>query len=381
MAISPQRMYDLFVGNKKNHIIFEKVWKRSFFPISINLIMRHMRHDVAIGSYAIYKEDGNNYCKWICIDLDSHERVPVNIRHDVWDEYEDQPKVAKLILKKLEKEYSKKIDQNIKAEYLRMIEELYNRNETLSWKWLGIPNEYIVLEDSVGGYHLWIFLEDKTPLEDVGKWVFNVIDRMIILHDEFFLDAEYPEYYPKQYGTKHLDKGLGSGVRLPLGYNFNKKGASKILRGDLKTVKKFDLHNLVKDWEVPDYQIERFNRSCRRQDIEVYNAQEIPLTLDFYMELPIRSCLKRIITGETQCFDNHGHLIRMALVHECKYIKMPKEVMIDCFKNQYDFDEEKTQAQLDSVLDSSNRKDGRYGCHTIRELGYCHECGYNNGIC
>lgn len=337
-----------------------------------------MRHDVAIGSYAIYKEDGNNYCKWICIDLDSHERVPIDIRHDVWDEYEDQPKVAKLILKKLEKEYSKRVNQSVKAEHLRMIEELYNRNETSSWKWLGIPNEYIVLEDSVGGYHLWTFLEDKTPLEDVGKWVYNIKDRIMILHNEFFLDAEYPEFYPKQFTMEHLDKGLGSGVRLPLGYNFNKKGASEILKGDLKTVKKFDLHNLVKDWEIPKYESGRHSNTTR-QITEVFKAQDVPLTLDFYMELPIRPCLKRLITGETQCFAEHGHLMRMALVHECKYIKMPKEVMIDCFKNQYDFDEEITWAQLDSVLNSSNRKDGRYGCHTIRKLGYCHECGYNNG--
>ena len=161
---NPKVIYDLFVGNKKNHIIFEDTWKRSFLPISLNLILKHLRYEVAIGSYTIYYNGGNKpYAKWICIDIDSHERVPMETRKEILDEYDD--KTAKLILKKLEKEYAKRVNIKIKDQHFQVVNYLYDESIRL----LGISNEYMMVEDSVGGYHLWIFLKEYTTLEDVGK--------------------------------------------------------------------------------------------------------------------------------------------------------------------------------------------------------------------
>jgi len=366
------KLYNLFVGNKKNHIIFDETWKRSFLPISTNLLIKHLRHEIAIGSYAIYNGGDNPYCKWICIDIDSHERVPKSIREEVREEYDD--KTAKLILKKLEKEYSKRVNQDIKKKHLEIVNFLYDNSEIF----LGIPKDYIIAEDSVGGYHLWIFLKEKTLLEDVGKWVYKYRYNINGYYDGYLDDKEYPEIYPKQYALDHLHKGLGNGVRLPLGYNFNKKGASKIICGDINTVKKFDLHELVKDVEIDVKQMNGIH--CRREEVEVYDEQDIPSSLDFWLELPIRECFKWIINGKTQCFGEHGHYIRMALVHECKFFKMPIETMVQCFSNQYDYDEIITRAQLDSVINSTRKRDGRYGCEKIKQLGYCHGCKDRNRL-
>ena len=362
------RLYDLFVGNKQTQIIFRENWERLYHPITNNLIRRHLKHEIAIGSYSIYRSNGDIYSKWICIDIDSHKRIDPLIRKEIRRDYEAD--MAKRILKKLEKKYKKLIDLDVKKRQLEMIEELFKINETGGY--FGIPNEYIVLEDSGGGYHLWIFLKDKTLLSDVGKWVYHARPRLNLTYCEFFLNGGYPEIYPKQYSIEHLNKGVGNGVRLPLGYNFSKKWSSEILKGDLRTVEKFDLHKLVENWSEPepDY----IEKGAKRMEVVVFEAQEVPITLDFYMELPIRTCFKRIINGMTQCEDDHGHLIRMALVHELRYYKVPMDIMIDCFKCQDDFDPVESNTQINSVINSSRLKDGRYSCLKIKQLGYCHDC-------
>jgi len=371
-VVIPSEIYDYFVGNKGNHIIFnDGVWKRSFMPITKNLILKHVRFQIAIGSYPIYIENGTPYCKWICIDVDSHKRVPKKVRDEVREEYDD--KTAKLILKKLEKEYSKKVDVAVKAKQLYYVDEIYRHSE----HHLGIPIDNVALEDSGGGYHIWIFLKEHTTLEDVGKWVYKFRPQLDHVYRALVGDEEMPEIYPKQYTTEHLSKSLGNAVRLPYGYNFNKKHHSKILFVPeyiciTQIRKKLNLHELVKDIVVDLTKLNGIHAT--RKKVEVYKSQDMPVSLDFYMELPIRPCLKMIINGETQCFGSHGHYMRMALVHELRYVKMPLHIMVDCFKQQYDFDDNITLAQIESVLNSTRKKDGRYSCGKIAQLGYCHGC-------
>jgi len=368
-------MYELFVGDKNNHILFQDIWRRNFFPITINTLMKHMRHEMAIGSYPIYEEDGKIYCKWVCIDIDSHALVPQEHRDEIRKEYDD--KTAKLILKKLEKEYKKRVDVETKARQEIFARYIYENSNELLW----IPNKYLVLEDSAGGFHLWLFLKDKTLLEDVGKLVYEIKP---IINEEYVgvLDsqADMPEFYPKQYTIKHLDKGMGNAVRLPLGFNFNKGSASKILAGDLKTVEKFDIQPLVQNLEIEGGVASMNGIHSSRTVVELYEPQIVDEMFDFWMEFPIRDCFKMIIEGVTQCFGEHGHFMRMALVHELKFIGMSPSTIIYAFKNQYDYDQDITAEQIRSVLKSTKRRDGRYGCDKIKQIGYCHDCNDCNRI-
>ena len=50
-------------------------WKRIFAPLTLHKIRKHLEHETAVGSYPIYIKDNIDYCKWICIDIDSHKRV------------------------------------------------------------------------------------------------------------------------------------------------------------------------------------------------------------------------------------------------------------------------------------------------------------------
>lgn len=367
------KIFKLFVGNKHTHIVYDDevgTWKRSYTPISLSILLRHLRHKLAIGSYPIYRCGNKNCCKWICIDIDSHERIPSRYRKEVREEYDE--KTAKYILKKLEKEYAKRTNEELKKKHFKIVKILYDE----SIKYLGIPNKYMITEDSVGGYHIWIFLKDNTLLEDVGKWVYTYRDNIYELYSEYIEeDDEMPEIYPKQFSLTHLNKKVGNGVRLPLGYNFGKQGASEILKGSIDEVEKYDLHELVKDIDLDVEKLNGFH--CKRTKEEIYKEQDIPMDLDFWMEMPIRPCFKWIINGKTQCYGEHGHIMRMALVHECKYYKMPLDVIIKCFENQYDHDPIITRAQVESVINSSNIKDGRYSCYKIKQLGYCHKnCEY-----
>lgn len=370
--MNPKRMYNLFVGNKNNHILYEKVWKRNFFPITINSILKHMRYDMAIGSYPIYCESGIAYCKWLCIDVDSHARIPGEYRREIKETHE--PDVARGILAKLEKEYKKRVDKGTKALQGAFVRLLYDHLHELLW----IHNDHVVVEDSVGGYHIWFFLKDRTTLEDVGKLVYcirPIIDGLYT--DTLGENADMPEYYPKQYTTTHLNKTMGNAVRLPLGYNFGKEGASEIIAGDLETVEKLDIHPLIKNVNI-EGGLESMNKiNCTRLIPLVFDAQDTDEILDFYLEFPIRDCFRMLIDGRTQCRDEHGHFMRMALVHELRSIKMPPDIMVYAFRKQDDFNEELTRIGVESTISSSKRKDGRYSCDKIRSLGYCHNCNYD----
>lgn len=362
------KFIDLFVGNTDNHIIWDhnsEYWRRAPFPITPALVMRHFLHQLAIGSYPIYKCNGWNCCRWICIDIDSHERVPKEKREAIRAEYE--PKVAKLVLKRVEREYAKRVDKELFEKQEKFVRNLYKSFESLS----NIPKECTILEKSGGGFHLWIFLEEGTRLENAGKFVYDIKPKINEMYINFFgEDEELPEFYPKQYTIDHLDKRLGNAVRLPLGKNFGKDVITEIIEGDIETTKKTSL-DAWENIEIPEEEIQTMNRiSTSRPVFEEYDEMDIKESLDFWNEF-LRPCFQWIVSGKTQCYGSHGHYMRMALVHECNYNKIPFEAIVDCFRNQYDFDEQLTRIQINSVLKSSNRRDGRYGCDKIKLLGYC----------
>ena len=66
-----------------------------------------MAFDIAVGSYPIYKKDDIDYCKWICLDVDSHKRVTKEEEEQLKIDF---PKTWKIELHKLIKKYKKEID-------------------------------------------------------------------------------------------------------------------------------------------------------------------------------------------------------------------------------------------------------------------------------
>lgn len=336
--MTANQIYKYFVGNPERYIIWRGGWVSEQLPITNALIIKHLRHEIAIGSYPIYTNgSGDEYCKWICIDVDAH----------------DEPDELPYWYGQLKELYGDLI----------FIEE--------------VPYESMILEFSGGGYHLWILLEDKTPLELANKFIYHLRDLYLKSLDF----GAVVEIFPKQATTVHLKKGIGNAVRLPCGKNLGKGVVSKIKRGNLNIIKPYNLER-YKNIEIPErYSV---NGYCTpRTSMEIFNAMEVDEELDFWLEFPLKPCIKMVISGETQCHSlgQVGHKIRMAVVHECRYYGMPLDTIVKCFSNQMDFDPEKTTTQVMSVIESSNRKDGRYSCSKIDEMGFCHKnylgCEYN----
>lgn len=326
--ITANRLFNFFVGNKHRHILWtDSGWISSPFPISINLILKHMRYDIAIGSYPIYENgDGRNYCKWLCIDVDAHT---------------DEDRML----------YLEDLINNI---YIELLSDE------------GIPQDSMLLEFSGGGYHLWIFLEEKTTLEMASKFAYVIKERL----KEYDFGG-YVELYPKQFTTEHLEKGLGNAVRLPCGKNLGKGVESQIIRGNIEDIIQFNTDKYV-DIEVPEEDLGEYLEP--RVNAEVFPPMDVDEELAFWLEFPLKPCIKMIITGQTRCHGApHAHKIRMATVHECNHYKMPIDVIVKAFKNQPDYVEEKTRKQVLSVLRTSRRVDSRYGCDKIRAMGYCHK--------
>jgi hypothetical protein len=366
---NPKRLIELFVGNKENFIFWENGWKRRFFPLTKTTVEKHLNFQIAVGSYPIYVENGIPYCKWICFDIDSHQRVSEEVIKDIMKTYE--PELAKICLEKLKYEYSKKTDLKLKEKQKEFVSSVFDN----SFSVLGVGNQHLLLENSGGGFHLWFFLKNKTLLEDVGKYVYCVKEDFKNYYLATIPDAETPEIYPKQYSLDKLDKGLGNAVRLPFGFNSNKGVKSEILKGNIESVEQYDLHDLVKNVEVKE---EKTNgNNGLEKPLTLYEGFPIDESWHFWLEYPLKPCVKRFIEGKVQCHGlggNRGHVFRMAVAHECEYYGVPFETIVKAFSNQIDYEESKTREQLKSIL-NGRFKDARYSCNKIKQLGFCHNCG------
>jgi len=376
VQIPLQLIYSLFVGNKKAYIEwFNGRWVRRYSSITPHKIKQHTEHKIAIGSYPIYQKDGKEYCKWICIDVDSHKRVPKHIRDRIRTDF---PKTWKLEIIKITRTYRKLIDQDIKKIQYKFALEV----AMYSSEYFKTRKNCVFMEDSGGGYHIWVLLEDNTLLEDAGKYIEMIKPKLIKKYREYIENGEDPEFYPKQYTLSHLDEKCGNGVRLPFGKNIGKDYSTKIICGLINKAEKLNIINITQYYTGPDI-MSLSPGVSRRDEWEEYKPQEIDDKLFFWFSFPrIRPCFKKLMDGTTQCYDTHGHRMRMAMCHECNFYRMPKELVINSYHNQFDYDEAYSRVQVDSVLTSTALRDPRYSCRKIKELGYCHEfkgCNYKFG--
>lgn len=367
-SISPIKIYNFFVGNKRTHIEWEDVcWVRRFTPITPKKIRDHLKHDLCIGSYPIYYKDDKEYCKWICIDVDSHKRIPEKIKKEIMEKYPDKWRVA---YSRLKKEYKKKIDYETKKLQRDFCSKIVLNQE----KYLLTDKNSVILEDSGGGFHIWILLDDYTLLLDAGKYMETIKEEICELYSKMVPEQELPEFYPKQYKTDHLDKDCGNGVRIPFGKNIGKNYITEILYGNIDKLEKVNIKSIADNYKGPDV-TRTCKIVCRREVLEEFEEQEVDRQLEFWLFYPrIRPCFKRIMNGITQCYNEHGHKMRMAMVHELQYAGVPEHLIPLCFENQLDYNPETTKVQVFSLL---KKGDWRWSCLKIRKLGYCHECKKN----
>lgn len=368
-----KKIKDDFIGNKKAYIIWDEEkdrWRRSYISISDKAIRYHLDHYISIGSYAIYYKDDVPYCKWICVDIDSHGlEVPEKVKKEIREEHDGE--LAEKVLDRVENEYDKKIDKESK----KIQEEFVNFLFQNSYYFFKTDQKHLIVEDSGGGYHIWIILKEDTPLEEVGKYLYIVRRRINWFYKQMANGCDMPEYYPKQYTTDHLEQGLGNGVRLPKGKNIKRDYVCKIILGDFMNIKRTDITNKFSDWNINIDDVEAAvfeDNDNSEHNLKLSEGKRVTNDWYFWLEWPLRPCFKKIITGEIKCHKvPQSHKARMALVQEMKYFDIPFNVMVEAFKNQPDFNRSKTIQQIKSVLRSSKGKTWRYSCSKIQQMGFC----------
>lgn len=364
--LNPKRLYELFVGHKGSHIEWvNNRWVRIFSPLTPHKIKLHKEHEIAVGSYPIYIKDGIDRCKWICLDIDSHKRVTKEEKEEIKKKY---PKTWKLEFHKLIKKYKKDIDIGRKGRQRQFCYYLVNHSEDF------FKTDSFMFEDSGGGFHIWIFPEPDTPLEHCGRYIEYIKPRILKEYRFFFPDNGAPEIYPKQYSTSHLEEKCGNGVRIPFGKNIGKDYITKVLIDKTGTTDIAALSSLYTGSDVTKIKED----VGKREKDELYDKQTVKGDAEFWYYYPlIRPCYKKIMDGQVQTLDRHGHYMRISMCHELSYHKVPFELIIDSFDKQFDYDPITSREQVESIV-RGKQGDWRWSCQKIKDLGYCTEedCKY-----
>ena len=268
-------------------------WKRIFAPLTLHKIRKHLEHETAVGSYPIYIKDNIDYCKWICIDIDSHKRVTKEEEEELRNKY---PETWKLEFHKLIKKYKKEIDQNRKSKQKDFCDMIINSSIYY------LLTDKFLYEDSGGGFHIWIFPESYTTLEECGRYIEYIKPNIRKIYKKFFPDNGDFEIYPVQYSTAHLDEKCGNGVRIPFGKNIGKDYITKVLKYNIGTTPVMILSELYTGPDVTKI-VEDVGK---REDDQLYDRQSIKGDLEFWYYSPlIRPCYKKVMDGQLQTFDRH----------------------------------------------------------------------------
>lgn len=82
----------------------------------------------------------------------------------------------------------------------------------------------------------------------------------------------------------------------------------------------------------------------------------------------IRPCILEALNKKLD--NGNGHLMRLAIVREFLAANYKKEEIISLFKNQLDFNPEKTKYYIDHAIKKPAKP---FKCSTIKELGFCLE--------
>ena len=349
------------MGNKESYIEWKDGrWVRVFTPLTPHKIRKHLEHIVAVGSYPIYIKDKRDYCKWICIDIDSHRRVSKEQEEQLRIDYPNEWRVE---FHKLIKKYKKEIDQDRKSKQKDFCDTLINSSDYY------LLTDKLLYEDSGGGFYIWIFPEPYTLLKDCGRYIEYIKPNIKKIYKEFFPNNGDIEVYPKQYSTVHLDEKCGNGVRIPFGKNIGKDYITKVLKYNIGTTPVATLSAL---YSGPDV-INMVEDMGKREDNYLYDKQIIKGDLEFWSYSPlIRPCYRKIMDGQLQTFDRHGHMMRLSMCHELSTHKVPKYLIPRSFEKQFDYVPSKSEEQVNSAL-RNKTGDWRWSCNKIKELGYCTE--------
>lgn len=330
-------------------------WITKYERITKAMLFQHIDGKLSMGSFPIYFKWKTLYCRFIGIDVDFHLE--------------------------LEKEGKKihTIDENLKTKAKDVIDYLLQNSQ----KYFKLPAENIFVEDSGGGFHIWIPLKEDTTLLNATLYIEYIRPR---IQKQFIGIDNDIEFFPKQTaeemklgdGTINLSKKPGNAIRLPFGINKKRNHESKIIIGSITNFIPADIMSLTKDLK---YTISRIKTKKMTQSIPEDQLDQTDKRKEvrdegikyFYEHSGFRVCFKACIDGSFTMRGNNGNLMRVGLTNELYSLGAKKVTIAQAFANQEDFDYEKTMKKIDDCIKYVNfyKHPLTMRCNTIKKLGYC----------
>jgi len=322
--------------------------------ITVDILKKHIKGDISIGSFPIYNRWHSLYCRFISVDIDFHSDRKKDLIFGV--------------------------DDTLKGLAFKKLEEIYNESE----KYFFITNDSIFVEDSGGGYHIWIILKDLTTLKNTQVYVehirpklqeqFNGIDDAI----EIFPKQRFEDYDISDGRNFDLIKNPGNAIKLPYGLNFKRARWSKIVLGNPLKVIPVDITPICKEMK---FRLSRFDTvklgsttKKLKKPLEARKIADVDLQF-YYKHYQFKPCFKAIIDGSAAATGHNGNILRVGLANELYHYNAPMEVIIKAFENQKDFTFEKTKYHIERCIHGIKTKGNplRLRCDSIKKLGFCLE--------
>ena len=299
LIFSESELLDQFI-NRYDSFAEQTHDGKGFFKVSATvtqqLLQNHADGKITIGAYTLNLD---NNVRWFCYDIDAHEN-------------EDDTETT-LKEKQIQAETDKDTICKFFADY-------------------SIP--YILEASGTPySYHIWVLVNPVSAAiaKDFAESILK------------FLDLDH-EVFPKQ--TKLKSKqGYGNLVKLPLAINKKNGLKSKIYhKGEWITeipeggfpVQTIDIAGWEKHMRENKKEQRKFDkRMASRLKQEIKNGKVRPC---------INEALTKPLTG------TQGHAMRVAIAREfCSVAQFPDEQIAELFKNQPDYDYEKSLEQVKSV--------------------------------
>ena len=332
-------------------------WVTEYRRITKDMLQKHIDGKLSIGSFPVSFKWKTLYCSFIAIDVDFH--IEVEKDGIIFDS----------------------VDENLKQKAKDVIEYLFLDAE----KYFGIASKSIFVEDSGGGYHLWIPLKEGTTLLNAALYIdylrpkiqqhFNGIDDNI----EFF-PKQSAEEMKMPDGTVDLKQKPGNAIRLPFGYNHKRKIASRIIFGDAMSFKPADIMPLTKKlkYTISQIKTKKMSKSVPEASLDTIDRREIKIEegIKYFYEHPdFRLCFKYCIDRRHKLRGDNGNLMRVGLSNELYAMGAKKTTIAQAFANQDDFDFDKTLGKIDDCIKYVNYYNHplTLRCKTIKKLGFCVE--------
>lgn len=295
-------LYNTFV--LRDNVYAEQSKKGGYSKINaycrFDVLKNHVEHKRTIGVYQISLDDT---VKWVCIDIDTHEKT------------DDQERLNRLI-------------EEARAKVLRIVEVLKSYHVPYMLEASGSP----------GSYHVWVLLKETATY---NAYVFvRQITREANVKDA--------EEFPKQ---KSLGKDgmYGNLVKLPLGYNHRSGAFSMFIDENFEPLEgRVQVPGRVVLMEIP-------KPEKKTSPVSGFVSEAVTVNNE------LDHCMKMCLGNKMQLTGTGGHRMRLAIAIKALVIDMNMDDIIDLYSYHDDFKPDYTRQQIESA-----RGKKPFSCETLK---------------